>query len=513
MRRRARYVGTRFGLALGLLAALAGPAAAADAITADRAPSPCRVPGIASEVRCGTVQRPLDPAQAAGRQIAVHYVLVPALAWRKLPDPVFLLAGGPGQSAAALAPAVLGLFSRLNNRRDLVFVDQRGTGRSAPLACDAPPQQPLAELGDTDAQAAELRRCRSALAALPHAAQPGDLGHYTTWVAMQDLDAVRRQLGAERINLVGASYGTRAALDYQRQFPAHVRRSVLDGVAPPDMALPVSFSRDSQAAFDAMLQACAAEPACQRRHPTLRADATALLAGLPRRIETTHPVTGARESFVLQRDALLALLRGPLYTPALGAALPEALAAAVRGRFEPLFALGSASGGGRKAGAVALGMHFSVVCSEDLPTDAATRAALLAAQGHDVDAAGAPGADFGRSFEQLYTRICADWPRGVVPAAFYRVAPSAAPVLLLSGGIDPATPPRHAERVARALGPKARSVVVAQAGHGLMGVGCARDVLWRFIDAADDAAALAVDATCLAQIPRPPAFEPVGAAK
>jgi len=490
----------RVALVIGA-AVLSSPARAAAAT----GPVPCRVAGIANEVRCGSVLRPLDPAQPEGRKIEVHYLVVPALARRKLPDPVFLLAGGPGQSAMALAPATLGWFTRLNNRRDLVFVDQRGTGQSAPLRCDSPARQALAELGDPDAQLAQLKRCRTELARLPHAAQNADLGHFTTWVAMRDLDAVRQQLGAEHINLVGASYGTRAALEYQRQFPTHVRRSVLDGVAPPDMALPVSFSRDTQAAFDAMLAACAAEPACQRRHPTLRADATALLASLPRRIATTHPVTGERESFVLQRDALLAMLRGPLYAPAIGAALPAALAEAVQGRFEPLFALGGASGG-RKAGEVALGMHFSVVCSEDLPADAAARAALAAA------AAETPGADFGRSFEATYGRICAGWPRGAVPAAFYRVPASATPVLLLSGGIDPATPPRHADRVARALGPKARQVVVANAGHGVMGVGCARDVLWRFLDAADDAAALAVDATCLGQIPRPPAFEPIGAA-
>jgi pimeloyl-ACP methyl ester carboxylesterase len=88
---------------------------------------------------------------------------------------------------------------------------------------------------------------------------------------VQDLDAVRRQLGAERVDLIGGSYGTRVALEMLRQFPQTVRRTVIDGVAPADMALPASFSTDNQAAFDRLLEACAAEPACAKAHPDLRA--------------------------------------------------------------------------------------------------------------------------------------------------------------------------------------------------------------------------------------------------
>ena len=122
----------------------------------------------------------------------------------------------------------------------------------------------------------------------------------------------------------------------------------------------------------------------------------------------------------------------------------------------------------------------------------------------------AVAADFGVGFALQYRRACADWPRGAVPAEFYTVPAARSPVLLLSGGLDPATPPRHGARVAAALGPLARHVVVANGGHGVMGIGCMRDVLYRFIDAADAAAALAVDTGCAASIPRPPVFEPVG---
>ena len=457
----------------------------------------CRVEGIANSVQCGWLDRPLDPARAQGPQVRIHYVVVPAMARQKLADPVFLLAGGPGQSAIQLAPSLLPLLSRLNNRRDLVFVDQRGTGRSAPLECEAAKREPLSEASDPERQVHALARCREALAKLPYVGGSDGLRHFTTTIAMADLDAVRRALGVERINLIGASYGTRAALEYQRLFPEAVRRSVLDGVAPPDMALPVSFSTDAQAALDAVLDACEREAACAKAHPRLRANWRALLGGVPRSATLPDALTGEPERIEITREVLLGALRGPLYVPALAAALPAAIDAAAAGRYEPLVGL-AALLSSRKGAQWAMGMHFSVVCAEDLPRLAAST--------------DAPGADFGRDFARLYERICADWPRGDVPAAFYGVPPSRSPMLLLSGGLDPATPPRHAARVATALGPKALAVVVPNAGHGVMGLGCMREVISRFIDAKDDAGAAAVDASCATRIPRPPAFRPVAAA-
>jgi pimeloyl-ACP methyl ester carboxylesterase len=105
--------------------------------------------------------------------------------------------------------------------------------------------------------------------------------------------------------------------------------------------------------------------------------------------------------------------------------------------------------------------------------------------------------------------VCAQWPRGAVPTAFYDVPATRTPTLLFSGGIDPATPPRHGARIAAALGPAAQHVVVPNAGHSVLGVGCARDLLYRFIDAADDAAATAVDTSCVKAIPRPGVFVPM----
>jgi pimeloyl-ACP methyl ester carboxylesterase len=474
---------------------LAGLSLAPLASAAPAAPlAPCRLPGVEHEAVCGRITRPLDPARADGPQIDVHYAVLPALARRKKPDPVFFFAGGPGQSAMSLAGPLSRLMARLANRRDIVLIDQRGTGRSAPLVCEAPnPAQPMRDLVDPERQRERLAACLARLQRLPH----GDLRQYTTSIAMADADAVRQALGAEQVNLVGGSYGTRAVLEYQRQFPQAVRRAVIDGVAPPDMVLPASFAPDAQAAFDLLVQACAREPACATRYPALHVQWRLMLIGLPRDVALPHPVTGQLEHLTLTPEMAAGLMRLALYSPTLASALPMAIDEAAQGHFGALFGLAAAMTGRRSATDLAEGMHFSVICAEDMPRLA--------------QAADAPAPDFGLGFEQTYRDACATWPRGQVPQAFYTVPPAPAATLVLSGGIDPVTPPRHGERVTKSLGAKARHVVVPNAGHGVLAVGCARDLLFRFIDAATDAEALAVDATCVQAIPRPLAFQPVRA--
>ena len=453
---------------------------------------PCRVPGVAQDARCGVVARPLDPARPDGATIGVHVAVLPALARAKRPDPVFFFAGGPGQSAIDLAGHVERLLGRLRQRRDIVLIDQRGTGRSAALACDDDALDPAA--ADPAAQVARLLDCRDALAQRAPLRSADDLRHFTTTIAAADVDAVRRALGVPAMNVVGVSYGTRLALEVLRQSPQAVRRAVLDGVAPPDMALPRSFSTDAQAALDALLAWCADDAACRDRHPQLPAQWRALLERLPHDVVRPHPVSGRDETVTLTRPMLLGLVRLALYSPVLASALPWAIAEAAAGRWTPLVGLGSALTAGAAMPPLAVGLHFSVVCAEDDPRVA-----------ESTDEA---GADFGDSLGALYRRVCEAWPRGDVPLAFYTLPPSPAAVLLLSGGLDPVTPPRHGERVRTALGPSARHVVVEHAGHGVLALGCVRDAVFRFVDAADDARALAVDAGCARAVPRPPAWQP-----
>lgn len=469
---------------LALAGLLAQPAAAAPALEL----KPCRLPGHPTELLCGDLPRPLDPAQPRGKQISLRVAVVPALARNKLPDPVVFLAGGPGQSAIDLLPMLAQRLSRLQQRRDLVFVDQRGTGKSAPLECKEERNLPVAESLDLEASMRRLDACRVELTKLPH----GDLRQYTTVIAMQDLDAVRQALGVQQWNVIGGSYGTRAGLEYLRAYPASVRRAVLDGLAPPDMVLPLSFSPDNQAALDALLAACAAQPGCQAAYPDLAGQWQRLLASLPQTVSLVHPLTGRQEKGLLQREHVVRAVRAPLYVPSLASALPAAIAQAAEGNFNALSGLMTGMSG--RGSQLAAGMHFSVICAEDLPRMAGSSEAQ--------------GKDYVRVDAQLYERVCKDWPRGSVPAAFYAMPAAQSPVLLLSGGADPVTPPRHGDRVAKALGAKALHQVVPAAGHGVMGLPCMREVLAKFIDAKTEAEALAVKTDCAVAMPRPLAFVP-----
>ncbi len=238
-----------------------------------------------------------------------------------------------------------------------------------------------------------------------------------------------------------------------------------------------------------------ATAACEARHPRLRVNWQALLASLPRELTVAHPLSGRAETLTLTRDMLLGMVRAALYAPALAAALPAALDEAAQGRLAPLVGLASAIGPARGRAALAQGMHFSVICSEDVS---------------QPPKASAEAADFGEGLAPLYRQVCQFWPRGVVPEGFNDLPAARVATLLLSGGIDPATPPRHAQRVTKALGAMARHEVVPNAGHGLLNLGCLRDVVFRFIDAHTDAEALRVDVSCAREMPRPPAFQPPG---
>jgi pimeloyl-ACP methyl ester carboxylesterase len=472
----------RAGVLAGVLAVLAAGAHAA--APPGLALHACRLRGLEHDAQCGVLRRPLDPARPDGVQIDLHVAILPALARQKQPDPVMFFAGGPGQSAIGLAGTIEHMLSRIGTRRDVILVDQRGTGHSAPLQCDSPStDEAVARAFDRARMVAALEACRAQLQKLPW----GDLRFYTTTLAMADADAVRAALGAQRVNLAGVSYGTRAALEYLRLYPQRVRRVVLDGVAPPDMALPESFDVDGAAALAAVFAGCAAEPACARAHPRLGDSWQRLLAGLPRDVEVGEPASGRPLRVTVTRDAVAELLRPGLYTPAMGAVLPQAIDDAAAGRFGPLLALAALQQGGPAD--LSEGEHFSVVCAEDVPRLPATPPGPGGAQA-------------------LYRSVCAHWPRGDVPAGFYTIPAARSPVLLLSGTLDPVTPPRHAARVAKALGPLAKAVVVPNNGHGALAIGCLRDAAYRFLDAALDADALAVDFSCAAHLPRPPAFQP-----
>jgi pimeloyl-ACP methyl ester carboxylesterase len=380
------------------------------------------------------------------------------------------------------------LFTRLNDTRDIVFIDQRGTGESNPLDCEDDAVQPMQALFEDALPERLVRNCLEQLDADPR--------QYVTPMAIGDLEEIRAALGYPRLNLWGGSYGTRVALEYLRRHPDRVRTLVLDGVAPADMKLPLSFVADGEAALQRLLEACDAEARCKSTYPSLRVTIAALrsqLARRPARVSILDPRTGDRQNIQVNENVFLSGLFRPLYVAELASLLPFGVSAAAGGDFNPLLAqnLEFASDVSEN---LAVGMHLSVICAEDVPRITPADLRVL------------PASFFGGALVDDFMRACALWPRGKIPADYYDPVVSDVPALILSGGVDPATPPRHGERVAATL-PNARHLVAPHLGHGVSLHGCAPRLIESFVR---KASARELDGKCLERIPRPLFVLPLG---
>jgi pimeloyl-ACP methyl ester carboxylesterase len=310
---------------------------------------------------------------------------------------------------------------------------------------------------------------------------------------MQDLDDVRRALGYETIDLWGGSYGTRAALVYLREHGDHVRAAVLDGVAPLSLRMPLYFARDAQRSLDLLFDACARDPACAAAFPDLRHRFAAFLERLaahPARAEVSDPLTGRPTTVTIEHDAFVAMLRAVLYAPELASLLPLTIDRAARGDFSPYVAQAVTLQRGF-SGAMSLGLLFSIVCAEDAPAIAPG----------EMESA-ARNTFLGASVGQVFERICKIWPRQELPARYREPVRSDKPVLLLSGELDPVTPPSWAAEAAKTL-PGSLQVVVPGVGHGATIAGCVPALIARFLS---DGSVAHLDPSCAEMQSRPPFF-------
>ena len=360
---------------------------------------PCFLDGLDEAVRCGVLEVPEDRlAQSPpGRTVAIHFAVVPARRRQARPDPLVLLAGGPGQGSLGYARLVAPFFREVRRSRDLLLIDLRGTGESGALVC-AGQDQELASLARPSELGFDAEHCLGGGATDPRL--------YTTLEQVRDLDAVREALGYREINLWGGSYGTRTALLYSREFPDRVRSLVLDGAVPLEQRFPLSVAADSQRALDRLLADCQAEAACHQAFPTLKDELEGLFSRLserPERVSFRHPRTGQATELELGKEAFAQALRGVLYSPRESALLPWAIHRAAGGDFAPLLAM-SLEVEASSLDTMALGLTATVLCSEDLPrlTEA------------DIDAS-SQGSFLGRSMVDAWQGACRACPRGPLP--------------------------------------------------------------------------------------------------
>ena len=422
---------------------------------------PCASSEGPTDAYCGILRVYENRATQSGRQIPLKIVVLPSL-----------------------AADIRAIFRPILRQRDIVLVDQRGTGDSHPLECRTESNS-LQELTEPDEAAlARLRKCLDGYDA--------DVRQYTTTIAMDDLDEVRMHLGYDRINLYGGSYGTRAALVYARQHGEHVRAMVLDGVAPTDMRIPLFTARDAQRALDKLLTDCEADAACGSAQPALAARVRALLDRLnakPARVQVMHPRTGVREDVTIGARVVASTLFGALYSPLTASLVPALIAQAERNEFQNLLALAYADESSGEN--MSIGMQLSVLCSEDAPRLTA-----------DDVGRESSGTVFGMHLLRTQLKACDVWPKGSVDDSYYQPVTSDIPALVLSGDVDPVTPPSWGGAVARHLR-HSRHVTVPATGHGVIGTPCGQELIRTFIETAD---ASMLDVSCVSRVRRPPFF-------
>ncbi len=433
--------------------------------------------------QCGSLAVPENPAAPDGRKIELAIAWVQADDEGELaPDPVFMLAGGPGQSARQTFPQVAPAFAKVLDHRNVILVDQRGTGGSNPLKCDF--GDDAIALETPEAARAATERCRDELS--KHA----DLRFYTTTDAVRDLDAVRQALGVDKVNLVGVSYGTRVAQQYAMRHPAYTRALVLDSVAPNELILGNDFATNLEQALDLQFARCEATDACTANLGHPRANLDALMARLradPPRVRYRDAATGKSMEDTLEPERVAAVMRMYAYVPMLSALLPLQLHEAIEGRYDGLMAL-SKMLGESIGDQMAMGMQLSVVCTED-------------AAGFRADPA-AEGTLLGNLFSEFLGAQCEVWPKGEMPADFHQPLSTDVPALVLEGEFDPVTPPRYGEQVVEHL-PNGRLLVLKGQGHNVIGAGCMPELFGQFIATAD---AKALDASCLDDLDYVPPF-------
>ncbi len=440
-------------------------------------------PGI--KARCGTLWQHEDPANTDSPLLALFVAVVPALSLEPEPDPFVPIAGGPGQASSDFYAAFTAAFEKVRRNRDIVLLDQRGTGQSAAMNCDT--DEDIFEGRFSREQTiADTETC---LEQLPH-----DPRFFTTSVAVRDLEALRVALGYSQLNLYGISYGSRVAQHFVRRYPESTRSVILDGVVPPQMALGPGIAVEAQNALDAIFDRCAENEVCAKRFPDIRDGFASLRERLddqPVSITLPNPVSGKPEEIHFGRLEMAGALRLLSYHPNSVALMPMLIDEAIRENYAPLaaqFMMIAES----MSDAMSIGMHNAVVCTEDAPYFASEQ---IGRDALDATYIGPVQLD-------ALEAICSVWPAGVLDEEFKTPVTTDVPVLLLSGAADPVTPPRYAELAAVNLD-HARLLTGVRQGHGQAPRGCMPEIIAQFVDAAD---VRDLDADCFDRVYAMPFF-------
>ncbi|WP_376692859.1 alpha/beta hydrolase [Wenzhouxiangella sp. EGI_FJ10409] len=438
---------------------------------------------LTASALCGTIGVPENPDEPEGRQLDLAFAVKPARAGTARPDPVVFLAGGPGQSARDALPIVQAALRELNRDRDLIFLDQRGTGGSNALECSFDEQGELWLEPDWEELNRQLRDCLDDWDA--------DVRYYTTSDGARDLEALREAYGFESLNLIGGSYGTRMAQVYLRNHPERVRSVVLDGVVPTRLALGAEHAEMLDRALGKLFAECREDSACAEAFPGLEEAFEALKARYREQspqVVVTHPRTGEGVDLRFSRDVLASALRFLAYNPESQMMIPYLVHEAAGTGSPERLASQAMIVSDQMNDMIAIGLNFAVGCSEDWP---------IWPEGVDHSQT-----LLGDSMREIYEQVCAWWPAGETPPDFHAPFDADVPVLLLSGELDPVTPPEYGEEAAEQFS-DSRHLVANGRGHIVLTNPCMSGITTQFVR---QASVDELDVECMDRIGHEPFF-------
>lgn len=465
-------------LALGIMASSAINTAQASNFTLEE----CHIDGIKEQVKCGTLAVPENYQEPDGIKIDINVAVLPAIDDSEKKLPLMFLAGGPGQAATELATVLRSRFYEVRKTRDIILVDQRGTGQSSQLKCE---QDTFNNVDVYESLALEfdiqdVKRCIAEF--------HQDMSQYNSENAIRDFDAVRHALGHQQINVYGGSYGTRAALLYMRMFPESLKSVTLDSVAPLDMRIGL-FGQSAARSYQLLLDNCNAEESCQQAFPNLDQDFQKVYADLvaePAELSIPHPRLGTTTKLIVDVAKFVSTIQQNLYHTQGRSMLPLVINQAAKGNFMPLVGMLAQGDEVQPKGGIYASVLMNIACNEDF--------SQITDQEWNADANNSFARDIAHQGLRL---VCPVWPKYQVEPSFYQPIKVDIPTLILSGNLDPVTPPEYGDR-ADAMLPNSRHIIAKNLSHIVAVNDCGVGLVAQFIDTLD---LTSVDESCIAELP------------
>lgn len=417
-----------------------------------------------------------------GRKIPLYIEVLPAKTKENKNDPLFIFMGGPGQAATDLVSFFAEIFEPLNQNSDIVFIDQRGTGRSNPLKIQATYTSLQDYFNDEFINDSIIRSNYNTLR------KQNDFTKYGTWNATLDIETVRKAMGYSKINIYGTSYGTRLALSYIKKFPSRVRTATLKGVVPDNLVIPYDFATDAQNSLDKVIADCENIDSCKKAFPELGMKVKKLFSStFPITTELLNTQTNQNETVKIGKEAISIALRVLLLSPSTAVTIPFLITEAYRENYSPLANMIITIKKSYIAGLYD-GMSLCVTCFEDYP--------LLGKLPEKKFA----GTFLGDDWIYRIKKPCAIWNPGNFFIAKQKMAVLPTPVLLISSERDPATPPKYGNVLLKYF-PNGKHLIIRQAGHSFNGMtGCVENIICDFVKAGNSKN-LKTDCTDLIKFP------------